>query len=258
MRKAQMEIIGGLGIVAGIVIGVLLLASFTTVPTGYTGIKTSFGVVVSATGQGLIYHLPFIENVVVLNIQKQKVEVDADAGTKDIQKVMSSIAVNYHIDSNKIMNLYSEIGTDFTNKIINPAIEEATKATVARFTASECITNREDVKVMLVQEVKDRLEKYYLIVDDVSVVNFAFSKVFDDAVEAKVKAEQDVLKERQELEKIKVQAEQTIAQATAQAEAQRLQQQTLSSELLQKYWIDKWDGKLPQVVGKEDLMIGLK
>ncbi|HVF12729.1 MAG TPA: prohibitin family protein, partial [Actinomycetota bacterium] len=93
--------------------------------------------------------------------------------------------------------------------------------------------------------LKNRLDNYYIIVDDVNIVNFDFSREFNVAIEAKQVAQQEVQKARQELERAKVDAERRVTEAQAQAEAQRLQQQTLTPLFVQKIWIDKWDGKLP-------------
>lgn len=119
------------------------------------------------------------------------------------------------------------------------------KSVSAKYTASELITNRAEVKKDVYDALKARLEKYGITVQDVSITSFTFSKAFNDAIEAVQIANQKIAQAQQELAQAKVDAEKKITQATADAEAQRLQQQTLTPELLQKMAIDKWDGKLP-------------
>lgn len=88
-----------------------------------------------------------------------------------------------------------------------------------------------------------------IIVEDISIVNLGFSREFTAAIEEKQLAEQRALKATNDLERIKIEAEQQITKAKADAESQRLQQQTLSELIIQKEFIQKWDGKLPSVMG---------
>lgn len=97
--------------------------------------------------------------------------------------------------------------------------------------------------------LKERLEKYGISVLDVSITDFSFSAEFNKAIEAVQIANQEVAKAKQQLEQAKIDAEKKIAQAEGAAQAQRLQQQTLTQELLEQQWIEKWDGKLPTYTG---------
>ena len=94
------------------------------------------------------------------------------------------------------------------------------------------------------------------LLDAFSIVSFGFSKIFTDAIEAKQTAEQNALKAERDLDRIKVEAQQTIAAATAEAEALRLQKMNISPDLIELRKIEanlkaieKWNGILPQVTG---------
>ena len=110
-------------------------------------------------------------------------------------------------------------------------------------------------------QLKERLSKYYIIVDDFNIVNFQFSESFDQAIEEKVTAEQLKLKAEMDLERIKVEAEQKVARAEAEAESIRLQSEALkqSKDILELRWIEKWNGVMPDtfVGGDNDMLIGI-
>jgi len=173
-----------------------------------------------------------------LNIQVQKEQADAAASTSDLQDVTTTLALNYHLDPNHVRDIYTKIGTEYKLRIIDPAIQESFKATSAQYSATELLTKRPEVKEKVLAVLKARLETRDIIVDDVSIVNFQFSPEFTKAIEAKQVAQQ--------------QAEQAnfhLQQAQKDAQAQEAQKTSLSPELLQKYAIDKWDGKMPTYIG---------
>ena len=85
-----------------------------------------------------------------------------------------------------------------------------------------------------------------------NIVNFDFSKSFNDAIEAKVTAEQEALAEKNKLEKVKYESEQKIVAAEAQAKAIEIQAKAIQSQGGKEYvnlkWVEKWDGKLPETI----------
>lgn len=145
--------------------------------------------------------------------------------------------------------MHKTVGKDYKDKLVTPALNETFKAATAKYNASELITKRSEVKDDVYQQLKERLEKYGITVLDVSITDFNFSAEFNKAIEAVQIANQEVAKAKQQLEQAKIDAEKTVTQAQAQADAQRAQQQTLTPELLQKQWIEKWNGQLPTYSG---------
>ena len=141
-------------------------------------------------------------------------------------------------------------------RIIIPAVQEAVKAVTARFTAEELIAKRTDVRDQIVAQLRERLARHGIMVDEFSIVNFNFSRSFNDAIEAKTTAEQLKLKAERDLQRIEVEAKQRVAQARAEAESLAVQRQQVTPELIrlremenQRAAIEKWDGKLPNVAG---------
>jgi regulator of protease activity HflC (stomatin/prohibitin superfamily) len=238
------------GIVAGIIL-LILFNCFQVVGPGERGIIFSqiTGIREVTLGEGMHFKVPFIESIVTMDVRVQKVQSNASAASKDLQNISSVIAVNFHVDPSRAQKVFQDIGRDFKDRVIDPAVQESVKAVTANFTAEELITMRGDVKDKIQLVLAERLKKFNIIVDEFSIVDFSFSEVFNRAIEEKQMAEQNALKARRDLDRIKIEAEQRVTQARAEADGQRLQRETLTPILLQLRAIEKWNGILPQVVG---------
>jgi regulator of protease activity HflC (stomatin/prohibitin superfamily) len=229
----------------------LLFNSFQTVGPGERGIVFNqiSGLRNLTLGEGLHFKVPFIETIYIMDVRVQKVQSNASAASKDLQNISSVIAVNFHIDPARAQKVFQEIGRDFKDRVIDPAVQESVKAITAHFTAEELITMRGEVKNRTQANLTERLSKFNIIVDELSIVDFSFSDVFNRAIEEKQMAEQQALKAKRDLDRIKIEAEQRVTQARAEADGQRLQRETLTPIMLQLRAIEKWNGILPQVVG---------
>ena len=240
-------------IVLGLVVLFIMINAFPfgTVGAGERGIRLRFN---APTGevlsQGLYFRIPFVERVVKMDVQTQKIETDAVAYSKDLQTVDSKIALNYHLNPEQVKSLYTDIGVDYRERIVSPAIQESVKAATARFTAQELIDQRPLVKDAIKLQLTERLGGKYISVDDFSIINFDFSSAYEKAIETKQIAQQEALAEKNKLEAVKFQADQRIAQAKAEAEAIRIQAEAITqqggAEYVRLKSVEKWDGKLPQ------------
>jgi len=246
MSRVLFGSVGAVAIIALIVV----LMSIKIVNPGERGVEITLGVVSEEVlGEGIHLRIPFIQSIKTVDVKVQKAEYKSDSASKDLQSVTSVVAVNFRPELTQVNLLYKEIGLNYETKIIKPAIEEAVKASTAQFTAEELITRRRDVKEKISELLKQRLSEAYISVDEVSIVDFAFSPEFNKAIEEKQTAEQQALKEKWELERVKIVAQQKIEQAKAEAESLRLQKQELTAELIQLRAIEKWNGVLPSVTG---------
>lgn len=246
------------GAILGIVFVTLLLNSFYVVNTGEVGIVTRFGTVQRVNEAGFMLKLPISEHVTTMNVRVQKEEVTSSGATKDLQDVSATLALNYSVNKETALNIYKDLGVEYKDNIIIPALQESFKAGVSQFTSEDLITNRMAAKENVLDAVRERLAGYGITVSDFNIVNLEFSDEFNSAIEAKAVAQQEVEKAKQELEKVKIEAEQKIARAQADAEAQKLQQQTLTELMIKKMWIEKWNGNVPSTMaGDSGFMINL-
>lgn len=237
-----------------VLLGLALITRFwVVVPAGERGVWMRFGQVQNTLfDEGLHFVIPLVDTVETLSTRVQKEEISAEASSKDLQDVFTDVALNWHIRPEQANVIFQQIGDqeDVIDSIINPAVEEILKAVMARYTAEEIITRREQVKTEVDQELQARLASYNLLVDDVSLVHVHFSERFRDAVEAKQIAEQEAKQAEFVARKASRQAEAEINRAQGEAEAHRILKDTLTPEILKHQAINRWDGRLPLVSGE--------
>lgn len=240
-------------VVAILLIVFLIFNPFFIVGPGQVGITFSrfTGQMVSYS-QGLHVLMPLVQYATKMDIRTQKLEVEAVSYSKDIQTATAKIALNYHILPEKADKLFRDVGKDYDNRIIQPAIQESVKATAAQFTAQELVEQRPKVKEEIKTFLKERLQNWNIIVDEFSIANFDFTPEYEKAVEQKQVAQQNALTEKNNLEAKKFLAEQILVKAKADAEAIKIQAQAITQQGGKDYVnlkaVDKWDGKLPQIV----------
>jgi regulator of protease activity HflC (stomatin/prohibitin superfamily) len=247
-------------IISGIIALVIVVGVFfsaTTVASGYRGVLLQLGAVKPAIlSEGFHFKIPFIQTVQPIEVRVQKEESSQTAASKDLQMVTATVAVNYSVDPEAVNSLYQEVGLDYRSRIVDPAIAESLKAVTAQYTAEELISKRPEVSAKVKEMLDVKLTKYYMILEEINIKEFAFSEEFNKAIESKQTAEQNALRAQRDLERIKIEAEQKVAQAKAEAEALRLKKQEVTAELIQLKQIEvqekaleKWDGRLPSVTG---------
>ena len=246
-------------VVAAVVVLIVLVKSFGTVGAGERGVVLRFGAVQERVlDEGMYFIIPFVEDVILMDVRIQKLETRAAASSKDLQMVSSAIALNYHVDATAVNEVYGTFRLAYRQTIIDPAVQESVQAATAQFTAEELITRRPEVSAQIREILTGRLREYNVVVDQFSITEFSFSDLFIQSIEAKQVAEQAAQKAENDLMRIKVEAEQTITAARAEAESQRLQSITITSNILHLRAIEKWNGILPQVTSGATPFIDLK
>ncbi|MCR4925816.1 MAG: prohibitin family protein [Clostridiales bacterium] len=259
----------GVGI-AVFFIALVLINSIKIIPAGKTGVVMTMGKVSDNVMQeGLNFKIPFFQTVAVINNKICVVEVDAAAVSKDLQSVSSKIAVNYRIAYNSSASLYKNIGNDYQNVILLPAVQESMKSISARYTAEELITKRNQVGEEIKELLESKVSEYGFVIEKFNIVNFDFSVEFNTAIEAKQVAEQNLIKTKTEQEQAIVvaeaeakkkviaaeaEAEAITKKAEAQAKANERLNSSLSNTIVEYEKVQKWDGKLPQATGSSSII----
>jgi regulator of protease activity HflC (stomatin/prohibitin superfamily) len=253
-KVPKMVVVGILGFLGFM----LLMSSYFVVDAGERGVILRFGAVNRVVSEGLHFKAPFIEDIVRMTVRVQKTTTKTEAASQDMQIVQTTMVLNYSLQPDKVGETYKTLGLnqDVSEKIINPGIEESFKAAAARYTAEELISKREALKTQVRNYLRDRLAPFGIMVVELSITDFQFSSEFNKAIESKQTAEQHALRAKRDLDRIRVEAQQKIATAQAEAESLRLQRQVISPDLIklrqieaQMKAIEKWDGKLPNVTG---------
>lgn len=235
--------------------------AFTTIAAGERGILTHWGAADETVtlDPGLVTIIPWVDGVVHMSIQTQLMEATKlSAASSDAQEITTDVAINYRVDPDKVNWLYKNVGVDYRDIVIDRTMKDTVKTNTAKFTAIELVEKRSELRESIFADLKDRLSKYNVILETVSIPNFKFNDEFQASIESKVQAEQDSLAEKNKLEKEKYIAQQVVVRAQAQAdsklaiakadaEALRIKGEALRStpELVNLNAVDKWDGKLP-------------
>lgn len=227
-------------------------------PAGFRGVVLRFGGTTGEVKQPGLYTIPpFITTVVLMNVQVQAYSADAAAASKDLQNVQTKVTLNYSVDPAQVVDVYNRLNQDYQDRIIAPAIQEATKASTAQFTAEELITRRPEARDLLDKNLAGRLSQFGMHIAAMSITNFEFSQDFSNAIEAKVVAFQNYLRAQNQLKQAQVDAQTAIAAARGQAEANRLRRLQISDLTVRYDAIQKWDGKLPTVTSGAIPLINL-
>lgn len=238
----------------GVLVAVLLtaLGGVKSVPTGHTGIVTTFGRVEDYTLEaGVHWEKPW-SSVIKIDNRVQKNTVEMSAFSSDIQEVSVVYTINYTIEKANAQNLYKSIGLKYFDTVIAPKVVENVKRVIAKYTAEALVSSRQEVAMAIEASLEQDLAKYNIELVATSIENLDFTDAFTDAVEAKQVAEQNKLKEQTiaETKVIQAQADADVRriEAEAEANANELLSESLTDEILEELMIERWNGALPKVI----------
>ena len=266
-----------------VVIGILLIGALiygtctAQVPTGYTGILTTFGRVESYTlDAGFHFKSPF-QQVVLMDNREQKTVFKTQSFSSDIQQVDIDGSINYSINTATAMNLYRQVGTSYFNTLVMPRLLENTKAVFSTYTAENLVAARENLSKTIRDQLASEMERYGINIISVSIENIDFTDSFTDAVEqkqvaaqkklqAEIEQEQKTMETQQQAERQRITAEAEAAvkkidadaaayatkvKAEAEAEANQKIAASLTESLIKWQQANAWDGKLPTYMAGE-------
>ena len=255
-KKVYAKVAGDINYKKIIIIGVViifilvtLLSSIKIIHSGEIGLKVRFGKIVdsSSLSEGINFKIPYVEKIKIVNIKVQKIELEVESSTKDLQLLNTSVAVNYRVDKNKASYLYKSVGGDYEEIVLLPTVKESLKSAIAKYNAEEITVNRAEVSKDCLNAIQTKVEKYGILIEDFNLTDFSFSDEYTKAIEEKQIAEQ-------KLEKAKLEAEQKLIEANATKDANDLLKKTLTDEIIMQEFIEKWDGKLPSTYMGEDIL----
>lgn len=251
-------------IIAGVIIW-FVSSTFVFIPAGNVGALYDRGTGIQnrVLGEGLNLTIPFWQKVQLFDARLQEYTMTAapdegairrddslDAPTSDGQTVKVDATVLFMIDKSKAPEIWRTIGTDYVNKLIRPFSRSQIRMVISRYTAPEIYSEkRQEAETIMTKEIAELLKDKNIIVDKVLLRAVYFSPEYSKAIEQKVIAEQLVKKAEFEVQQASQAAQSKIAEAKGFAEAQALQQRTLTQEYIQLEAIKKWNGIMPQVTG---------
>ena len=190
----------------GLILVVILLvvfvsASYVVIPAGHTGVALTFGKVEDTVlKEGLHFKVPFVQKIAVMDNRIVKLDVNTEAFSKDLQTITTVVAVNYHVGKENSQTVYKNVGLNFEEVLITPAVNEVLKAVTAKYTAVELVSSRAEVSMLLDDGLNEKLNNYGIFINELNIINWDFSEEYINAVEAKQVAEQNLIKTRTEQE----------------------------------------------------------
>lgn len=235
-----------------LIVLILLSTSFTSIGPGERGVLMTFGKPSpNVLDPGIHLKIPFIQTIKHMDVRIQKSEAQQTAASKDLQEVTTQVAVNWSINPADAEWVYQNLGDEqaLANKIINPTIANVVKAVTAKYNAEDLIAKRDEIRSLIENQITSSVAPYKIQVQGVNITNFQFSEQYSQAIEKKQVAQQRALQATFDLQRIKVEAQQKIAEAQGQSQSQKLLQETLTPEIIRLNAVQKWNGVLPTVVG---------
>lgn len=235
---------------------VLLYSALGTVPAGHRGVLLRLGRVTGEVkGEGLYAKIPFIDTVRIMDCRIQKEQVKTECSSKDLQTINAILALNFRVQPDRCQDVYQNIGMRYLETIVAPAMQEGVKAAIAQYTAEELVTKRETVRERMTELLGQRLAPLGIKTETLNIINLTFGTAFNQAIEAKVTAEQNALAAKNVLAQRQYEAQQLVATAKGKAEAMQIEAESLRTNpsILRLRALEKWNGQLPRVMGSTAL-----
>ena len=240
-------------------------ASFTIIEEGYIGVKYEFGKIVDdSLSAGLNFKVPFVQTIRQVDVREQMYQMDANAYTKDTQTVEGiQTKLNYVYDRGELSNIIRNIGiNNVESKLLIPQMQSIVKNEIGQYKAEDLVQNRTVVQESIEEKLRESLGQSGIIVVSFAIENLDFEDGFEEAIRAKVVAEQEALKMQNKTKEKEELARQMVIEAQAEAESQKIRadaeayaieaiqkQLQQSPEYIELQRVQKWDGKYPQVMG---------
>ena len=218
-----------------VVLAILLFTSFYTIETGEVGVVKYFSSVSDITGEGLHFKVPLISSVDKISIRNNKIRVEIEVSSKDMQTIKVQSQLIYSIPASSVRKVYTTYKTEIESILLMPTLQEKIQSNIAKYPIEQFVEKRPIISSEIANSVRQQVQKSGIVVEDFLIMNHDFSPDFDKSIEQKKIAEQNAQRASYELE-----------QKRLEAEAQKLKQTSLTPLVLQEMAIQKWDGKMPQ------------
>lgn len=239
----------------------VMLSACSVVGPQERGIRLHSGNAVEVLSPGLHAWFPVLLGIGKVEVAIQKEDITASAASRDLQKVTTKVSVNWLINADSVLQVYKTLGDedDAFKRVVMPAVNEVMKAAMSKLTAEEILSKRLVLKEDIDTQLKTRLARYGLILQDVSLVDLSFTTQFSHAIEEKQIAEQQAKqahyvadKATQDaiasVNKARGQAQSNLLMARSQAESQKLLHSSLTDRILRMEYLKRWNGVLPSVL----------
>lgn len=245
-----------------IVLFIFMFNPIAIVGVGERGVKVTLGKVSPKSyTEGVHFITPFISTIKNMDVKTQKNYMETEVYTKDIQQAKISYVINYNLQPQNAHNMYREVGIDYNQVILIPAVEGTIKDVIGKWNAQDLVANRESATSDIINKLQKQLESKYINITGFQITDINYSEVFERSIESKVTAEQDALKAKNRTVQIQEEAKQKVISAEAEARSMRIRSEALAKNksLVQYEAVQKWNGVLPTyIMGNAIPFIGIE
>jgi prohibitin 1 len=219
---------------AVVVVLLLLIWSTTSIPTGNVGVLTLFGRVTGETLNEGIHLINPLKSVAKLSVQTQSVKESANVPSNEGLILALDTSLLFRLDKNKAAYVFQTVGDNYAEKIVEPTLRAAIRASTSAHSANALYTNaRELVQQQIQDELTAQLAPRGVIVENVLLRDVQLPAMLKGSIEAKQQAEQDALRMSFILQKEKQEAERKRIEAQGIADFQKIVAQGISAQLLE-------------------------
>lgn len=264
-------------IITGIVFS-LLSASFTIIPTGYTGVRTTFGQIDDSTVQnGFNWNIPFVQSIATVNNKQQDISFSDEEIWSETEERTSiqykGITVTYQINSEKSAWIYANI-SDYENNLVSKGLVSSSIKSSSKTLSDTDATNRSIIEPLALKNIQNSLDEKYgkdvIYVNKVVINNADFEESYNKAIadkqKAQLAAEQQEIVNQQNIDKADADAKAAVTKANGDAEAKKIAaeaeakanetlEKSITEKILKDKYIEKWNGQLPKVVSDDSSML---
>lgn len=238
--------------------------SFHTVNSGELAVVRNLGKITGTRDAGTNFDLWVTTSYQKYDTKVQNVDIATAAYSSDAQTMEVAMTLQYQVMPDKVVDIATQYGTlDVLQGRIQAIVTEKAKAVLSSHTAMDIIANRATISPEVEQAIKAAIgENYFVSINTVVLTNIDFSDAFEKAVEDKMIAEQAKLKAEYDNEtkiaKAEADAKALMIAAEAEAAANELLTKSLTEQVLESKFYEKWDGKLPQVMGEGSAILDIR
>ncbi len=247
MNKDKMSL--ALAVLILTIVFIMFANPLAIVGVGERGVKVTLGrVSPQSFSEGVHFVTPFISKIKVMNVKTQKVNISTEVYTKDIQQAKISYVVNFNLQPENAYKMYRQVGMNYVDTILMPAVEGIIKDVVGKWNAQDLVANRASATKEILNKIQTQMKVRYINVTSFQIIDIDYSDVFERAIESKVTAEQDALKAKNKTLQVQEEAKQKLISAQAEAQSMKIRATALSQNkaLVEYEAVKKWDGKLPE------------
>ena len=275
MKKFKVSYVIGI-VIAIAAIGVLA-NSIKIVPTGYTGVRTTFGQISQNVVQsGLNFKIPFVQSITLVNNKQQDAKFDnvISSETSERNEVFfTGITVTYQINAEKSAWIHANV-SNYKNDLVSESLVASALKTASKTLTPTDVTSRNILEPLVKDNIQASLNEKYgsevVTINKVVINNATFDDEYNDKIAQKQQAqmayETQQIENKTAVEKAEADAKVKVTEAQAEADAKRISanaeadanrviQESLTDEILREMTIDKWNGELPKVTGENGMML---